>query len=462
MRKRRKSERKGLGRFFTRIEEKYRDANLQDANIAKRLFFIVSSNIKNILVFVCIFVALWTLVSYVGNFGKRTVTLSLNYEEASKGQNPNLTRYNVYELKSEEAMEKVIEYGGLQDEIKPLELADCIDIDEANMGKAIDPLDESTYYISTSYTITYKHPSKIKSVSVDDMTELICKAYNDRFHEEYVGTKSVLQYDLGDIDGMEYIEIAKEFTKKSDQMLQYIQQRIKENATYRSDVTGQSFQTISKMIQNVQAYSIKKYYSFVLESGLSRNREHYLRTLNYKNDMFDIKYRKYMIDYNVRKQGVQNYDSAMIGTVMVPSVNEKREYYMSRTNIGTDYLTRDADYSLSEGNEVQRDIIENNDIIAKVSSSNASRADYEKAEQLIHSVDTELKDVATVADTTDKEYIKHTTKDYLTFKATDDNSGITFFLSTVVGSAVVFFVLLCIVYYGIDGYIRRREDGLNE
>ncbi|MBR0470828.1 MAG: hypothetical protein IJJ55_06405, partial [Clostridia bacterium] len=159
---------------------------------------------------------------------------------------------------------------------------------------------------------------------------------------------------------------------------------------------------------------------------------------------------------------VQNYDSAMIGTVMVPSVNEKREYYMSRTNIGTDYLTRDADYSLSEGNEVQRDIIENNDIIAKVSSSNASRADYEKAEQLIHSVDTELKDVATVADTTDKEYIKHTTKDYLTFKATNDNSGITFFLSTVVGSAVVFFVLFCAVCYVIDGYIRRREDGLNE
>ncbi|MBQ3463212.1 MAG: hypothetical protein IJH36_08900, partial [Clostridia bacterium] len=107
MRKRRKSERKGLGRFFTRIEEKYRDANLQDANIAKRLFFIVSSNIKNILVFVCILAALWTLISYVGSFGKRTVTLSLNYEEASKGQNPNLTRYNIYELKSEETMEKV-------------------------------------------------------------------------------------------------------------------------------------------------------------------------------------------------------------------------------------------------------------------------------------------------------------------------------------------------------------------
>ena len=85
----------------------------------------------------------------------------------------------------------------------------------------------------------------------------------------------------------------------------------KRQATYRSDITGQSFQTIKKMIQNVQNYSIKKYSAFVLESGLSRNKDHYIRTLNYKNDMLNINYQKFMIDYNVRKQQVQDYDSAM-------------------------------------------------------------------------------------------------------------------------------------------------------
>lgn len=68
---------------------------------------------------------------------------------------------------------------------------------------------------------------------------------------------------------------------------------------------------------------LKKYSAFVLESGLSRNKDHYIRTLNYKNDMLNINYQKFMIDYNVRKQQVQDYDSAMIGTVMVPSINEK-------------------------------------------------------------------------------------------------------------------------------------------
>lgn len=453
---------KGLRRFFKRSDEKFTNVNLEDANIFKRILFIVLSNIKTIVVLMCVFVFISLIVTYTGSFNKKSVVLSLNYEEASKGQNPNLTRYNVYELKSDRVMERVISNAGLQDVLTPTELSEHIDIAENSSGKTIDPNDSSTYYISTSYTVSYRMNREIKKISVDDMMTLICKSYNDMFHEEYVGTKSVLKYDLGDIEGKEYIEIAKLFTNKSDQMLRYIQQRIEENATYRSDITGQSFQTIKKMIQNVQNYSIKKYSAFVLESGLSRNKDHYIRTLNYKNDMLNINYQKFMIDYNVRKQQVQDYDSAMIGTVMVPSINEKQEYYMSRTNTGTDYLTKEADYSLSQGNAVDRDIIDNNDIIAKVNASTADEESYKKADELIKTVDEELKQVANTADTTDKEYIKHTTKDYLTFTEYTGSGNKMFILETVIGTAVVFFIILCAVYYVIDGYIRRKEDGRYE
>ena len=453
---------KGLRRFFKRSDEKFTNVNLEDANIFKRILFIVLSNIKTIVVLMCVFVFISLIVTYTGSFNKKSVVLSLNYEEASKGQNPNLTRYNVYELKSDRVMERVISNSGLQDVLTPTELSEHIDIAENSSGKTIDPNDSSTYYISTSYTVSYRMNREIKNISVDDMMTLICKSYNDMFHEEYVGTKSVLKYDLGDIEGKEYIEIAKLFTNKSDQMLRYIQQRIEENATYRSDITGQSFQTIKKMIQNVQNYSIKKYSAFVLESGLSRNKDHYIRTLNYKNDMLNINYQKFMIDYNVRKQQVQDYDSAMIGTVMVPSINEKQEYYMSRTNTGTDYLTKEADYSLSQGNAVDRDIIDNNDIIAKVNASTADEESYKKADELIKTVDEELKQVANTADTTDKEYIKHTTKDYLTFTEYTGSGNKMFILETVIGTAVVFFIILCAVYYVIDGYIRRKEDGRYE
>lgn len=442
-------------RFFGSKQKNLGEIKLADMNPIKRTFFITWSNKRNIGIIMLIFILAVTVIFSLCRQETIRVTLSLNYEEASKGQNPNRTRYNVYEFKSDEVMQEAIDYAGLGDIITPEELANNIDIIENNANE-IDPKDSTSYYISTSYQIKYTQSRKIKDVSTKDMINLICKAYNEYFHERYVGNKSVLKYQLGDIDGIEYIEIGKLFTQKSNQMLRYIQQRIVENATFSSETTGESFQTIRKMIQNVQNYSIKKYNSFVLESGIARNEAHYLRTLSYTNDILNMKYRKYMIDYNVRKEGVADYDAGMIGTVMIPSINNRNQYYMSRTNTGTDYLTLDADYFLGQGNSVQRDIIENENITQKIGSASPTREDYAKVNQLIETVDEELKQVAAIANTTDRDYLKHTTKDYLNFKVANNRAFNTILIQDILLSSIIFFIVLCVLGYLIDAYIRDK------
>ncbi len=442
--------------FFSGKQKNLGEMKLKDMNPIKRTFFIAWSNKKNLGILVVIFVVAATFIFALSKKESVRVTLSLNYEEASKGQNPNRTRYNVYEFKSDEVMERAIQYAGLEDVITPEEMASNIDITENNT-KAIDPLDETSYYISTNYQIKYTQSRKIKDVSTEDMMGLICKAYNEYFHDKYVGNKSVLKYQLGNIDNMEYIEIGKLFMQKADEMMRYISQRIEENATFSSETTGETFQTIKKMLQNVQNYSIKKYSSFVLESGITRNLDHYNRTLTYTNEILDIRYRKHMIDYNVRKQGVTDYDAGMIGTVMVPSINNRNQYYMSRTNTGTDYMTLDADYFLNQGNVIHRDIIENSDVMNKIGTSTPSNEDYEKVNELIKSVDEELKKVAAIANTTDRDYLKYSTKDYLSFKVTSNTDLNAILFQDVLIASLIFMFVLCILGYLVDSYIRNRE-----
>ncbi len=442
--------------YFSGKQKNLGEMKLSDMNPIKRTFFIAWSNKKNLGILLVIFIVAATLIFAFLKKESVRVTLSLNYEEASKGQNPNRTRYNVYEFKSDEVMDRAIKYAGLEEVITPEELADNIDITENNTN-AIDPQDETSYYISSNYQIKYTQDRKIKDVSTEDMMNLICKAYNEYFHDRYVGNKSVLKYQLGDIENMEYIEIGKLFMQKSDEMLRYISQRIEENATFSSETTGETFQTIKKMLQNVQNYSIKKYSSFVLESGITRNLDHYNRTLTYTNEILNIRYRKHMIDYNVRKQGVTDYDAGMIGTVMVPSINSRNQYYMSRTNTGTDYMTLDADFFLSQGNTIQRDIIENDDIMNKIGTSTPSEEDYEKVNELIKSVDNELKNVASIANTTDRDYLKYTTKDYLSFKVTGNTDLNVVLFQDVLIASLIFMFALCILGYLVDSYIRNRE-----
>lgn len=447
--------------FFAGKQKNLGELKLSDMNPVKRCFFIAWSNKRNILAVMLVFVVISTVFFALINHETIRVTLSLNYEEASKGQNPNKTRYNIYEFKSEEVMQRAIDFAGIGDIITPQELADNIDIYENN-AHSIDLEDENSYYISSSYQIKYTKNKQIRDVSIKDMMNLICKAYNEYFHDNYVGNKSVLKYKLDDISGVEYIEIGKLFQQKSDQMLRYIEQRIGENSTFSSEATGESFQTVRKMLQNVQNYSIKKYDAFVRESGIARDNELYLRTLGYSNKVMDIKYRKYMIDYNVRKEGVANYDSGMIGTVMVPSINSRNQYYMSRTNTGTDYMTLDANYFLGQGNTVQRTIIGNNDIIGKISGSSPTREEYEKANKLIKSVDEELQQVAAIANSTDRDYLKYATKDYLSFKVSGNIKFNIMLIQDVLLSSIVCLLVLCVLGYFADGYIKERGGFENE
>ena len=80
----------------------------------KKKFKIIFSTIAFMLI-LCVFFAYQS-----GN--TVNTTMSLNYEEGSKGLNPNSTRFNMYELKSNAVLERAIQYLGLTGDITPEQL----------------------------------------------------------------------------------------------------------------------------------------------------------------------------------------------------------------------------------------------------------------------------------------------------------------------------------------------------
>ena len=71
----------------------------------KRGFLILAS-------FLIVFLALCGF-HYVRNLRTASTILSLDYEEASKGLTPNRTRFNIFEIRSGEVMERLIDSAGL-------------------------------------------------------------------------------------------------------------------------------------------------------------------------------------------------------------------------------------------------------------------------------------------------------------------------------------------------------------
>lgn len=388
----------------------------------------------------------------ISNRNTLTATLTLNYEEASKGLNPNGTRFNMYEVKAHDVMERAISYMGIPDELTAEELSENISVSDTN-SKAINTQD-SEYFISTSFNVSYKRNRGVdNSLTTRQMMDFICKAYNDIFHENYGEKRTALVYRQADKANMEYVEISDDMNNQASQIDLYLSKRVKENGTFKSEETGETFQTLRRMIENLINYDISKYNSFVLETGLAKNKEEFLDTLYYKNSVLDMEYQKSMAEYAVRQDGISKYDEAMIGTVMIPAINDKDEYYMSRTNIGIDYLAKDAEVNLSAAKDTLKEIEINNDIIAKISAGNPTVEDFEKADEMIEEINKSFEEISSLAMLTDREYIRYKTKDYLTFKEREKNFAQIISLDKVAACGVLFLIVISVIFY----YVEKRK-----
>lgn len=438
-------------------EKRKRRAEGTGASGSRRMLVMLWRNKFLILLFTVIFMVALSAGYYIKRGDNIITTMSLNYQEGSKGLNPNSTRFNVYELKSNEVLKRALEYMGVEDRITIDEFAKNITIENTNQ-KQIKVDDQSSYFISTSFRVIYRRNDNLGRISTDDVVKMLCKAYNDIFHEQYSDNQAALKYDIGDITSMEYVEIGDSMNMCADRMKAYLAARVKANGTFKSEATNETFQTVSRLVQNLQDYQISKYNSYVLETGLARNKSEFIQTLYYNNSVLDMQYQKSMADYAVRQDGITKYDEAMIGTVMIPSINEQDEYYMSRTNIGIDYLAKDAETHLSAAKDTLKQIEINNDIIEKLGERTPTLENFGRAEEMLRDIESEFERISRIALETDKEYIKYNTKDYLTFMRYQPTFFEEIRIKRVLAGGLVFCILICCLFCFI-GRRRAKRGG---
>ncbi len=139
----------------------------------KRKFFVVAF-------FLIVFVALCAY-HYDQSLQTASTVLSLDYEQASRGLTPNQTRFNIFEIQSDEVMQRLIQSAGLEGKITPDELSECISV-KATHGRNVSG---SVNYISTSFVVRFTNDGVIAARSAEDMLALLCRAYREYFVEHY-------------------------------------------------------------------------------------------------------------------------------------------------------------------------------------------------------------------------------------------------------------------------------------
>ena len=395
--------------------------------------------------FLIIFLALCGC-RYLMNTHTAGTVLSLDYEEASQGLAPNGTRFNIYEIRSREVMERLIECAGLEGKITPEELSECISV-KATHDKNISG---SVNYISTSFDVKFTGKGAVRDRNAEEMLSLLCKTYREFFVEHYGFNHSILSFDVDDLKfNDEYLMTVDLLELKCGQLEKYVQLRNRESKNYRDPETGITFSALEQRAKNFYDYDIAKMRSYIIENGIVNDRYGLNTMLNYKIRMDRLMYNKLIAAYDEDNEGIRLYDTAMSAIVMIPTQDQAMQYYMSRTKTGMDNMALHADEQLTGAAERMERIEYNTYLTEKLKTNGSGPAQREKADAMIDEMQTSLEKLAADIQTVDSSYTSAKARNYLSFS--DDGVGfaerIGLIPSLLCAALILFAAFVCVFLY---------------
>ena len=211
--------------------------------------------------------------------------IAFNYEEAAKGQNPNGTRFNESDILSDEILEKVIERGALK--ISTAKLSELLTLSTPLDPQKLDVSQESDMKISTEYWIHCSDRVSFYQTDPKTVLNFLVDVYRENFELNYAENDSVLDLSFENLEGMEYLDVKDYLQMQAAKLKDYLPGNSNESNSYRAEETEETFTSLYEKIQNFIDVELERYEAFVLENGLSANKDTYQSRMQYANHVLE-------------------------------------------------------------------------------------------------------------------------------------------------------------------------------
>ena len=295
----------------------------------------------------------------------KSVTITINSASVPKGQNPDGSAFDIYEILSDEVLEAAAQkLGG---KISAAELKRHLSVSDALTAETnqqlkqsiLDGEHENTYF-PTAYRITYATVSdKISDEGIiqqilalfravvfpdmDRILEAVAQSYQEVYADSYLTYDSMFEIDWVHIDTMDYYNRAEALHTEAMRILRFLQDKAEENPAAGSssskltygDLTNDLWQLIRVDIENHQAY--------IIQNSITNSRKELLRQFRYMEEIHKEEKERRTEEYLILDEAVDLYDSTTTKVVFIPALDQDDSFYMNRTKVGLDYLVESAD-----------------------------------------------------------------------------------------------------------------------
>lgn len=355
-------------------------------------------NTKNILVRANLVVACMALLVCLGYAGvtvkgklDKTVNarISLTYQEAANGLNPNGTRFNPYFIISEEVLKKAEEKLGYE-------------INTSNIWISFPSTTNKTSY-TTDFYINYNGDH-----DGTEVLQAVASSWAQLFEEKYTYNNSSATYNEPSED-TDYIYLVTWLSNEASEISSYAKKRMKENNTWNDD--GTTFRTIYDSAQNLIDVEIENFKTFIVQNGVSKDASALINSMAYKDRLLSDKKQNFEAQYQNRRDAITLYDPTLFPTISVPSISSGT-YYITTTKTGLDYIYDAAASASSSSLATQRMIREDELLVANMDVDSSDTANLEVAEQMYEKLKDSIQSLGEKLQDLDEKYNSQQLKPY--------------------------------------------------
>ena len=324
-------------------------------------------------VIACICV-LWTLLRTLNS---ASIMLEIHFEQSAQGKNPDYSRFAISEVLAPEVLEAAAQKLGGRVDAQTLRahlsLSDLATVASAErVNSAIYNSKENYAEYPVRYRLSYHGVSpmagglgaalstwseQLSYPSKGKILRAVAQSYEEYFQANHLQSDAVLSVDWETMDHMDYYNRGRALEVAIQRTGLLLREAYGKAPEFVSAQSGISFGDLVYELDQVSATATEKYLAYVMEKGLTVDRETLHQQLhNARESSWDI-YERQTAAYEVCMQAISDYDPDTTRVVFIPSLDAENSFYMSRTKVGMDLLVEWANQAKSAADQAQHDAL---------------------------------------------------------------------------------------------------------
>lgn len=341
----------------------------------KNKFFNPAKSVRLYLIgFIVVFV-ICCLCAVFQMTNSKSITITVNSASVSKGQNPDGSAFDIYEILSDEVLDGASQKLG--EKISAAELRRHLSVSDALTAEANQQLKQSILngenentYFPTAYRITYSVVSDeirdegivqqilaiFRAVTFPNsgrILDAVAESYQEVYAASYLTYDSLFEIDWASIDTMDYYNRTEALRTEAMQILRFLQDKGKETPVAGASSQYLTYGDLSNDLWQLIRVDIENYQAYIIQNSITTSRKELLRQFRYMEELYVEEKERRTEEYLILDEAVDMYDSSTTKVVFIPALDQDNFFYMNRTKVGLDYLVESADAARLAADEAE-------------------------------------------------------------------------------------------------------------